>query len=317
MSAGTPTTAAAEARGVWAALRRDRLALAGAAIVLGIVLMALVGALFIDDPGAYVARPYLPPSGAHPFGTTGQGQDVLAQTVAGAGPTLLVGFAVGIATVLIGATVGIAAGYFGGRADGAFSLLINVFLVIPGLPLAIVMAAYLPPGPGTLAFALIATGWAWNARVTRAQSLSLRSRDFIAAAIVGGESHARIIAVELLPNLAPLLASQFIGATVYAVGAQVGLEFLGLGDTSVVTWGTNLYWAANDSALLTGSWWTFVPTGLGIALLGFGLVLVNAAIDEVGDRRLGAERAWRGWLLGRLAGRPGPSTPVVRAETQA
>jgi peptide/nickel transport system permease protein len=84
-----------------------------------------------------------------------------------------------------------------------------------------------------------------------------------------------------------------MGGTIYAIGAQVGLEFIGLGDPSQVTWGTNLYWAANDQALLTGSWWTFVPTGLCIALVGFGLTLINFGVDELTNPRLASERAWR------------------------
>jgi peptide/nickel transport system permease protein len=90
-----------------------------------------------------------------------------------------------------------------------------------------------------------------------------------------------------------LLASSFIGASIYAIGAQVGLEFLGLGDISTVTWGTNLYWASNDMALLTESWWTFVPTGLSIAIVSFALTLINFGIDEVTNPRLISERIWR------------------------
>ena len=88
-------------------------------------------------------------------------------------------------------------------------------------------------------------------------------------------------------------ASAFIGASIYAIGAQVGLEFLGLGDISTVTWGTNLYWASNDLALLTESWWTFVPTGLSIAIVSFALTLINFGIDEVSNPRLISERLWR------------------------
>jgi peptide/nickel transport system permease protein len=109
-----------------------------------------------------------------------------------------------------------------------------------------------------------------------------------------------------LPNMLPLLASAFIGATIYAIAAQVGLEFLGLGDVEKVTWGTNLYWAANDAALLTGSWWTFVPTGASVALVGFALALVNGAIDEIGNPRLRVEKTAVG--IPRI----GAATPVLR-----
>lgn len=294
----------------WSALRRDRRAAAGAALLGAFVVLGLAGPWLVASPDALVGIPLQPPSWSHWLGTTGQGQDVLAQTVAGTRVSLLVGFGVGAAVVLLGALMGVTAAYFGGWVDGLLSLVFNVFLVLPGLPLAIVIAAYLPAGPGTVAFVLVVTGWAWNARVLRAEALSLRQRDFVAAAVVSGEGSARIITRELLPNLTSLLVAQFIGSTVYAIGAQVGLEFLGLGDVSAATWGTNLYWATNDSALLTGAWWTFVPTGVCLALVGSSLVMLSAALDELANPRLRADRAWRAWLLGRgLA--PTRSTPVV------
>ena len=282
-----------------ATLRRNPKALAGFGLVAFFVAVALVGPLLVVDPLEFVGAPHQRPSLAHWAGTTGQGQDVLAQAVVGARTTLSIGFAVGLLVTLFGALVGVGAGYFGGRIDDALSLFTNVFLVIPGLPLAIVLAAYLPPGPGSITFVLVIAGWAWNARVFRAQALSLRQKDFVSAAIVAGESHGRIIAVEILPNMISLLASAFIGATVYAISAQVGLEFLGLGDVGAVTWGTNLYWAANDSALLTGSWWIFVPTGLAVALVGFGLTLINFAIDEVNNRRLAVKDQQKGHAIER------------------
>ncbi|MCE9578608.1 MAG: ABC transporter permease [Deltaproteobacteria bacterium] len=292
------------------AIRRDRKASTGFVLLGFFVLLGLVGTWFVGDADAMVDVPLQPPSWAHWLGTTGQGQDVLAQTVVGTRVSLLIGFGVGLIVVAIGALVGVTAGYFGGLVDSGLSLGINVFLVLPGLPLAIVIAAYLPAGPFTVAAVLVVTGWAWNARVLRSQTLMLRQRDFIAAAVVSGESHIRIITRELLPNMTSLLVAQVIGSTVYALGAQVGLEFLGLGDVSAVTWGTNLYWATNDSALLTSSWWTFVPTGLCVALVGFALVILNSGFDEVTNPRLQQERAWRGFLLS--AGfRMTRSTPVV------
>jgi ABC-type dipeptide/oligopeptide/nickel transport system ATPase component/ABC-type dipeptide/oligopeptide/nickel transport system permease subunit len=262
----------------------------GAAVVVLFALVSLIGPWLVSDPMAFVSVPHQAPSFAHWLGTTGQGQDVLAQTVAGARVTLLVGFTVGIVVTLVGAFIGITAGYLGGRADGVLSVLTNVFLVIPGLPLAIVLAAYLPPGPGSIVVVLSFAGWAWSARVFRAQALALRNREFVQAAIVSGEGPLRVVFVELLPNMASLVASAFIATTVYAIGAEVGLEFLGLGDPGTVTWGTNLYWASNDSALLTGAWWTFVPTGVCVALVGFALTMLNYAIDEVTNPRLAVGR---------------------------
>jgi peptide/nickel transport system permease protein len=280
----------------------------GLAILMFFALLTTLGPFLTVDPKAFLGTPLQPPSQNFWLGTTGQGQDVWAQMIVGGRHSLFSALAIAAGTTLIGALLGLAAAFWGGLVDEVISLLSNIFLVIPGLPLAIVVAAYLPSGTLTIALVLIATGWAWNARVFRAQALSLRQRDFVAAAIVGGESSLRLMLFEILPNMASLLLSTFLGAMIYALGAQVGLEFLGLGDISAITWGTNLYWASNDAALMTESWWTFVPTGVCIALLGFALALLNFAIDEIADPRLQVQKAWL-----RRVGRADPGlTPVVR-----
>jgi len=270
-------------------LLSSRKALVGGAVLAFFALLAVLGpSLAPHQADAFLTVPNQPPSAKHWLGTTGQGQDVFSQTIVGARGSLIMGFAVGAIVTLISALVGACAGFFRGIVDDALSLLMNIFLILPGLPLAVVIGAYLPASPVTIAAVLVITGWAWGARVVRAQTLALRERDFVAAAIVSGESRWGIIARDILPNMASLLVSNFIGATIYAIGAQVGLEFLGLGDVSIVTWGTNLYWAANNAALLTESWWTFIPTGLCLALVGMALALLNFAVDELSNPRLKA-----------------------------
>ena len=265
---------------------------------LGIILtilfavISIFGPLFVQDPQVFSSTPLSPPTWDHLLGTNGQGQDVLAQTVVGAQVTLSMAMLIATAVVFLGAFLGGASGYFGGWVDDLLSLGTNLFLVLPGLPLMVVLAAYLPPGPLSIALVLSLTGWAWNARVFRAQVLSLRQRDFVDAARLAGASHFEILFVEILPNLLSLLGSTFIGALIYAIGAQVGLEFLGLGDIGSISWGSNLYWASNDAALLTGSWWTFVPTGMCIAVLGFALTLMLFGLDEKNNPRIAQERLW-------------------------
>jgi ABC-type dipeptide/oligopeptide/nickel transport system ATPase component/ABC-type dipeptide/oligopeptide/nickel transport system permease subunit len=291
---------------------RDRRAAVGMLLLLGFALLALVGPLLVGDAVAPVDMPLRPPSLQHWLGTTGQGQDVLAQTIVGARTTLGIGLGVGLLGTLIGITVGAGAAFVGGLVDDAASLASNVFLVLPGLPLAIVVAAYLPPGPWRLVLVLTLAGWAWCARVFRAETLALRQKDFIAAARLAGEPRWRIVAVEILPSMASLIAASFVGTTLYAIGAQVGLEFLGLGDLGAVTWGTNLYWASNDGALLTGAWWTFVPTGACVALVGFALTLVSFALDEVTNPRLHRRHPRRAPLVPHLPSPPASSLVAVR-----
>jgi len=282
------------------ALWRTRSSRIGVILLALLVLLVGLGPLFTADPTDFLGKPHTAPSADFVLGSTGQGQDVLAQTLAGGRLTMLVGFVTGALVVMVGALVGGLGGFLGGRVDHLVTLLTNVFLLLPGLPLMVVLAAWLPPGPVTMTAVLVVTGWAWHARVLRSQVASLAGREWVAAARVMGESDLRILVVEILPNMASLLASGFIGATVYAIGAQVGLEFLGLGDPAAITWGTNLYWAANDSALLTGAWWTFVPTGVCVAWVGFSLTLISFGIDEITNPRLATS-----------SGAPAP-TPVVR-----
>ncbi|MBO0701886.1 MAG: ABC transporter permease, partial [Candidatus Dormibacteraeota bacterium] len=172
--------------------------------------------------------------------------------------------------------------------DAILTLVMNVFLLIPGLPLIIVLALFLPPGAVTIVLVLSFTSWAWPARIIRAQALSLRNRDFVAAAVVSGERAWRVMLGEMLPNIWSIVVAHFMGATVYAIGAEAALEFIGLGNVHQVTWGTMLYWAENNADLEQGAWWTFMPPGLAIALVAFALVMCNYAMDEITNPRLRA-----------------------------
>ena len=200
-------------------------AFSGSCIILFFALVAIFVPFFINSPTDFLGTPLSPPSFEYIFGTNGQGQDVFAQTICGARQTLFVGFSAGILVVIIGALIGGIAGFYGGRIDDILSLLINVFLVMPGLPLMVILASWLPPTPGTLLGVLVLTGWAWNARIIRSQMMTFRNRDFVSAAIISGESNIRIIVVEIMPRMLSLLASAFIGASIYAIGAQVARNY--------------------------------------------------------------------------------------------
>jgi peptide/nickel transport system permease protein len=295
-------------------LLHNRKATVGATILLLFIFTAIFAPVIAPgDPTDFVARPHLPPSSEHWFGTTGQGQDVFSQTVWGTRISLGIGLLVGVLTTIIGAAVGVTAGYFGHRVDDALSLVMNVFLIIPSLPLLVTLAAFLPPGPVTIVLVLTFTAWAWPARVLRSQTLSLREKDFVSAAEVSGESRIRIMFREILPNMMSLVVAGMFGSVIYAIGAEAGLEFLGLGNVSTVTWGTNLYWATNNAGLLTGAWWTFVPSGLAIALVAFGFALMNYAMDEITNPRLRAHGEIANVFKQRSIRLPrGRATPVLK-----
>jgi peptide/nickel transport system permease protein len=303
-------------RSVMAPVMRNRKALLGAFILLGFIAIAFLAPVIAPgDPNDLVAKRHLAPSREYWFGTSGAGQDVFSQTVWGARRSLGVGISVGILTTIVSALIGMTAGYFGGKIDDFLSLFMNVFLIIPSLPLLIVLVGFLG-GSSSIYFILVltVTGWSWGARVLRSQALSIREKDFISAAEVSGEGRFRIIVGEIFPNMVSLVAANMFGATIYAIGAMSALEFLGLGNPSNVSWGTNLYWAQNNGALLVGAWWTVVPSGVSIALVAFSFALVNFAVDEVTNPRLKAQRVAREALskVDSSVKKGSRATPVVR-----
>lgn len=273
--------------GVLGLIWRSPQARTGLLILLGLFLMGLLAPVITSyDPSAGTFGTMQPPSAQHPLGTTALGQDIFAQLLYGVRLTLLVGLASGAIATLIGTTMGLSAAYFGGRTSDVINLITNVILVLPGLPLLIVVSAFLR-GAGVWAIILVIalTGWPWGARVLRSQALTLRDRDFVHAAVMTGETPARIIFKEMLPNLAGIIAANFFSTALYAVLSEASLSFLGIGDVSKVTWGTMLYWAQAKQALLQGSWLWVAAPGLGIALLGTAFALLNFGIDEISNPR--------------------------------
>jgi peptide/nickel transport system permease protein len=284
---GTQETEAAGTSALRSALRSGKL-MSGTVILAIFIIVAIIGPYIVNkDPSALSNAVLRPPSGAHWLGTTQTGQDVFAQLMVGTRVSMLIGFvAAGIATVL-SVVIGVAGGYAGGVVDELLSVFSNVFLVIPALPLVIVLAGYLPnKGTFTVALVISVTGWAWGARIIRAQTLSLRKRDYVEAARLSGEGFFRILFWEILPHEIAIIAASFLGTVVFAILTEAGIAFLGLSDVTVWSWGTMLYWAQADQALLLGAWWWFVPPGLAIGLVGTALALMNFGIDELINPRL-------------------------------
>jgi peptide/nickel transport system permease protein len=291
-------------RSMLSVLTSNRKIAVGVGIVAFFVLVAVAAPLLTPyNPDATIVVGSLPPSPAHIMGTTGLGQDMFAQLVYGARVTLLIGFTAAIGSTLLQIFFGLTSGYFGGIIGDTLALIINVFLVLPGLPLAIVLASLASANSAAnknefvIALVLLFTSWSYGARVLRAQTLSLKEREFVEAARATGEGSLRIIFFEILPNEFALIAATFVGTFVYAVGAEIALEFLGLGDTSKASWGEILFWAQNNAALIIGKWWQFVPAGLCVAVLCAGLTFINFGIDELANPRLRVERPRRKRLL--------------------
>jgi peptide/nickel transport system permease protein len=284
-------------RGLRRAVLHNGKALAGSLLLGLFTILAIAPQWFtsVSHPSQRAFDLGLHPSAAHWLGTTAFGQDIYAQVIYGTRETLVIAVVVGLLSTVLSVLIGVSAAYIGGWGDDLLSLVTDVFLVIPTFPLIIVIAAYAGKGNLTVVIVvLVVTGWSYGARQLRAQTLSLRNRDFLEAARVRGERTSYIIVMEVLPTMTSLIIANFLGAALFAVLTAAGLQFIGLGDPSSLSWGTMLHWAQSNAALQTGQeWWAIAP-GLCVALLGSAFALLNYAFDEISNPALRPVRRARG-----------------------
>jgi peptide/nickel transport system permease protein len=258
-------------------------------IILGIIILVAIFApvLAPHSPTATTFTPYKGPSATNWLGTTGNGQDVFSQLIYGSRVSLIVGLVAGAMATLIAVTFGLIAGYRPGLVDEVLSFITNLALVIPALPLMIILAAYIQ-GRSVWTIVLVVgfTSWATGARVIRSQTKTLRTREFVTSAVFSGERLLRVAFRDILPNMTSLVAASFFAAATAAVLAEASLEFLGLGNPATVSWGTILYAAQQQNALLTGQWLMVLAPGLAIVLLMVSFTLINFGVDTLSNPRL-------------------------------
>ncbi|CUO55892.1 ABC transporter permease [Clostridium disporicum] len=267
--------------------------------------LALILIVLILTLGADLFTPYEPmqtfdglwrvaPSADHILGTTQAGKDVWAQTLYGGRVSISVGIFAGSIAVVLSLIVGITAGYFGGVVDNIITTIINVIMVIPQTVLLLIIASMIGViSPMAIGVIIGLTSWPWGARVYRAQTMSLRNREFVKSAETLGESKLRILFVEIMPNMLSMITSGFIGTIIYAIMAQSFIEFIGFGDRMSVTWGQMLNNAQSTGALSSGVWWEILGPSVFVILFGAGLTLINFSIDEVSNPKLRAQRIMR------------------------
>lgn len=267
-------------------LRKNRLAVAGGIVVcLLFFVAAFPSAVRRHDPNRIdVLKILSPPSAEHPLGTDQLGRDVLARIVHGARISMEVGFvATGIATV-IGLVVGLAAGFYGRRVDDVLCRIIDVMLCFPSFFLILAVIAFLGPSILNIMAIIGLTSWMGAARLVRAETLSLKERDFVAAARAQGAGNVRIIFRHILPNaLAPILVWATLGVA-GAILVESGLSFLGIGvQPPTPSWG-NMLTAGKDN--IEFAWWLSVYPGMAILITVLGYYLLGEGIQEAADPRL-------------------------------
>lgn len=231
-----------------------------------------------------------PPSWSHWLGTDNIGRDVLSEIFFGAKASLIVGFAAAIITIVLGAAVGLVAGAYGGGIDELMMRLTDIFLVIPWLPFAVILAALLPPEEEPSMWKVIVvigiTSWPATARIVRSQVLSIRERVFIERAISVGASRVYIMRKHLMPNVFPLVFASAILSVSAAVLAEAFLSFFGLSDPTKITWGLMLYNAFNFGGFSNGAWWFVGPPGVCIIVVVLGFTFTSYALDYILNPKL-------------------------------
>ncbi len=269
-------------------LKANRKFKVGLAIFSVMVLIAVVGPYTAKyEPLEYTGSIGAPPGPGHPLGTNTFGYDLYSQVVYGLRSSMLIGLLGGAIATLIGVVIGFASGYFGGMIDEILMMITNIFLVIPTLALLIIIAAYIEHRGIMIESTIIGlTSWPWTARAIRANTLSLRNREFVYLARMSGLPTRVIVFREIAPNMLSYIIMVFIlqfgGAILYAVG----LDFIGLGPTKGISLGVVLQQAVLWNAVQLGMWWWAIPPGLLIALLLTSLYVINTGLDEVLNPRL-------------------------------
>jgi peptide/nickel transport system permease protein len=269
------------------ALKNKRLRV-GLTVVLFFLILAFVGPLLThykwDD---YVGPVYHPPSSEYWFGTTTFGQDVFTQFILGLKASFLVGIIGGGIGTLIGVLVGFTAGYHGGMIDEFLNMLTNIVIVIPTLAILLIISVYLKVRGVLIESIFIGfTAWPWAARAIRAQTFSLRSRDFVDLARISGIKPLKIMFTEIAPNMMSYLLMTFILQFGGAILIAATLDFIGLGPTNAISLGLMMNLAVLWGALPLGMWWWFVPPGAAIAAIVGALYLTNVGLDEVFNPKL-------------------------------
>jgi len=273
-------------KGFLARFCRNRGAVIGAAVLLVVVAIAVAAPwIYPRSPWSLVQRPFQPPLKLPGlwFGTDALGRDIGAGLAHGARISLLVGLVSTLVSLLIGVPIGAFAGYHRGLVDDLLMRITEFFQTIPSFALAIVLVAIFQPSVASIVFAIALVSWPPVARLVRGEFLSLRSREYVEAAIVQGQSTPRIIFRQILPNALPpviVLASLMVAT---AILLESSLSFLGLGDPNVISWG---YMIGAARTLLRQAWWMSVFPGVAILLTVLALNLIGEGLNDALNPRL-------------------------------
>ena len=233
----------------------------------------------------------LPPTLQHIMGTNNLGQDIFWLLSWSIRNSLLLGLSVSAFATIIGVLIGLMAGFLGGLSDRGLTLVMDVIIAVPSLPVLILISALLGGNSSLLIIAgvLVVFNWPWPGRQARAMSLSLREREFINVAQASGEGTGKIIILEILPFMLGWALANFINTVLVAISAETGLAVIGLSSLKDATLGTMIYWAMQHQALLLQKWLWILSPIFAIMLLFIGLFLVSTGWSDYFATRRGRQ----------------------------
>ena len=264
----------------------------GLAVMLGFILISALGPLLstysIKASEGNIYEVLDPPSIKHILGTDELGRDLFTLVIYGGRISLIVGFFATLIAGSLGTLVGSIAGYFGGWMDDIMMRVNDIFLVIPGLPLMIVLSALLGRSIGNTIFVIGILSWSGTARVIRSQIISIKEKPFVESAKAAGGSGIWILTRHILPNVLPLIVAQMVLRVGGAILSESALSFLGLGDPTQISWGMILHYAFGCGALSSGCWWYIIPSGICVALVVLAFSFMGYALDQIVNPKIRA-----------------------------
>jgi len=276
---------------IWHNFARHKSGVLGLVMLLSIVILAVFAPWIAPYDPTMVAEATAQdvlarPSKEHILGQDETGKDVLSLVLYGSRISLLVGFAASLIIVAVGTTVGMLAGYLGGKVDVLLMRITDAVLVIPTLPLMLVIIAVGGRGIKNIILVIGFLTWTYMARVVRSQVLSVKERQYVLRARSIGVGHLGIMVNHILPQVMPVIFAEATLDVSYAILSEATLSFLGLGDPTLISWGSMLNRAFMQGAVTRGAWWYLIPPGIALAWVTLALTLLGGVLQEMVNPRL-------------------------------
>ncbi len=274
---------------LWSGLKKSRMGLTGFMLFIIFLITAIIGPNIVKyDPLSFgeAGDRLMPPGGRHLLGTDDLGRDILGGLIAGSRISLTVGLLATAISMVIGTLAGLVSGYAGGKTDAILMRITDIFLVLPWVPLMLVLAALLGSGIWNIIMVIGLTGWAGTARLVRAQTLTVKERQYVERSRSIGASAYHIIKHHILPNVFPIIFSNTILITATSILSETTLSFLGMGDSTKPSWGMMLHFAFESGAANNGAYWYLIPPGLCVLLVVLSFTLMGYAFDEILNPKL-------------------------------